>query len=473
MKPGTVAFRLVSCALFSCTALVAFADVIDPFTAAQGPFTVGPGEEISEEEAVVFSDSVLGGFRVMIPGVDEDAQAGSTATLNIGGGMFECSAQFPGFSEFNNAACGGGYDRGAGPVFDLTGSSSFQFDVQSSEGNVTLGVTVIDTNMDASRGLVPFVAPGQVSVNFNNLLPLNLKGADLSLVDNISFSAIYLEGQGGRIVLNEFSTDGPIADGPIIPVEDDIVAEEIPGTYFNADRDGEGCQLTLERDQKVFVLTCYFYLEGEQFWAIGTGELVNGQIFFEQLTVTSGAQYGDGFDPADVVRTNWGSAIMTWSDCNSADLELIPILPGYEAITLALTRLVPTACGGGGVQGDEVLWMGAFFNLNRDGEGFHFGVEAGSIFVMTWYTYLDGKQVWMIGSGDREGNRVVFSDVVITYGADFGSNFDPLDVVREPFGEITVEFSDCNNFTATVDSARPEFHDIVLEMTKIVPGACP
>ena len=219
MRTGISAFQRALFTLLSCTALAASADVIDPFTAPQGPFTVGPGEEIAEEEAVVFSGSVLGGFRVMLPAVDEDAQAGSTATLNIGGGTFECSAQFPGLNEFNNAACAGGYDRGAGPVFDLTGSSRFQFDVQSSEGNVALGVTVFDTNEDASLGVVPFVAPGQVSLSFSNLLPLTPNGADLSLVDNIVFSAIYLEGQGGRIVLNEFSTDGPIADGPIIPVE--------------------------------------------------------------------------------------------------------------------------------------------------------------------------------------------------------------------------------------------------------------
>ena len=82
MRPGPVAFQIVLCAIFSCTALVASADVIDPFTAAQGPFTVGPGEEISEEEAVVFTDSVLGGFRVMLPAVDEDAQA-----VTVSGGM--------------------------------------------------------------------------------------------------------------------------------------------------------------------------------------------------------------------------------------------------------------------------------------------------------------------------------------------------------------------------------------------------
>jgi hypothetical protein len=471
MRPGLIAFQFAFCAIFSCTALVASADVIDPFTAAQGPFTVGPGEEISEEEAVVVTDSVLGGFRVMLPLVDEDAQAGSTASLSIGGGTYECSAEFPGLNENNNAACSGGYDRGAGPTFDLRGSSRFLFDIQAAEGAVSLGVTLVDTNEELSLGLVPFVAPGQVSIGFDSLLsPTSPNGVDFELIDNIAFTVIYQEGQEGSVTISEFSTDGPIADGPVIPVDDDIAAEEIPGTYFNAGRDG--CQLTLERDQVVFVLTCYFYLEGEQFWLIGIGELVNGQIVFGELTITSGAQYGDDFNPADVVRTNWGSAIMTWSDCNNADLDLLPILPGYEAITLELTRIVPTICGGGGVQGDDALWMGAFFNALRDGEGFHFGVEAGSIYVMTWYTYLDGKQVWMIGTGVRDGNRVVFSDVVITYGADFGSGFDPADVVREPFGEITVDFSDCNNFTATVDSARPEFHDLVLEMTKIVPGIC-
>jgi hypothetical protein len=97
----------------------------------------------------------------------------------------------------------------------------------------------------------------------------------------------------------------------------------------------------------------------------------------------------------------------------------------------------------------------------------------GSIFVMTWYTYLDGEQAWMIGTGIRNGSRLVFEDMVITSGAKFGSEFDAADVIRETFGTITVDFTDCNNFTATVDSVLPEFHDIVLDVTKIVGGSCP
>jgi len=68
---------------------------------------------------------------------------------------------------------------------------------------------------------------------------------------------------------------------------------------------------------------------------------------------------------------------------------------------------------------------------------------------------------------------VAFEDVVITSGAGFGSQFDPADVVKEPFGEIIVDFTDCNNFTATINSQLQEFHNLVLDVTKIVPGTCP
>lgn len=470
MKPTNSTFRMFVFLLLSCSVICASADVIDPFTAPQGPFTVGPGEELAEQDAVVNSSSVLGGLRAALPTVDEVAEAGSMATMEVAGGAFDCLVDFPNLGNPDNfGGCGSAYARSVGPVFDLTGSSRFVLDIQSVEGSMVLGILLVDENAEASIGFIEDAVPGRASIPFSELFGLtSLNGANLSLIEIITFVVANNEGQEGRVVLTEFSTDGPITGGPVVAAED-----EIPGTYFDPNRDGEGCQLTLERDQVTFILTCYFYDEGEQFWVIGVGELVNGKIAFDEMTITSGAQYGHAFDPKDVVRSNWGSATMTWSDCNNADLELKPVVPGYEEVTLDLTRIVPTTCGGGGVQGDSAAWMGAFFDPNRDGEGFHFGVEVGEVFVMTWYTYLNGQQVWMIGTGTRDGQRVVFEDVVITSGAGFGSQFDPADVVKEPFGEIIVDFTDCNNFTATVNSQLPEFHNLVLDVTKIVPGTCP
>ena len=473
--------RSITCRLFLFLLLLGIActvnaDVIDPFTAAQGPFTVAPGETITDEEAVVFTSSVLGGFRIALPGAGDDAAAGSTTTLDIGGGTFICTVDFPNVDAVNNnSACAGGYDRGDGPVFDLSGSTRFLFDVQSVTGGMSLAISLVDTNEKLSIGLVENITPGQLSIAFDELFS-TMPGSsiDLSSIDNIGFGIVNQAGKEGSVTLGEFSTDGPIKEGPSVPTDDEIVAEELSGSYFDPTRDGEGCQLTLERDAVNLILSCYFYDQGEQFWLIGAGEFESEEIVFADMTITSGADYGDDFDPTDVVRKIWGSIIMTWSDCNSADLQMIPELPGYEWLTLDLTRIVPTLCGGGGPKGDAVPWMGAFFDPARDGEGFHLAVEGdGSTFVMTWYTYLDGEQVWLIGSGVRNGSRLVFADMVITSGANFGSEFDPADVVREIFGTITADFSDCNNFTATVDTALPQFSDIVLDVTKIVPAACP
>lgn len=475
MRPVNPVLRLFVCLLLTSAAAAAAADVIDPFTAPQGPLTVGPGEEPTPEETIVFNSSILGGFRLASPTVDELAQAGSTATLKIAGGELDCQVDFPSLGNADDiGGCAIGYDRSDGPAFDLTGSGRFLVEVRSVQGEMDMAVLVVDSNEEASLGLAETVAPGQLAIDFDDLLPLSsIEGVDLSQVDTIVFGVANQAGREGRVVLTGVSTDGAITGGPVVPGADEIVAEEISGTYFNPSRDGEGCQLTAERNQVTFILTCYFYTEGEQFWLIGVGQLADGQIVFGEMTVTGGAQYGDGFDPADVVRSNWGSASMTWGDCNNAELELNPIVPGFENVTLTLTRIVPTTCGSGAIQDDSLLWMGAYYDPDRDGEGFHLGFEVCGVFVMTWYTYLDGRQVWMIGTGVRDGRQVVFSDVVITSGAGFGTNFDPGDVVKQPFGEITVDFGDCNNFTATVNSIRPEFHDLVLDVTKIVAGSCP
>ena len=247
------------------------------------------------------------------------------------------------------------------------------------------------------------------------------------------------------------------------------------GSYYNASRSGEGCQLTLERGGVLFILTCYMYSQGEQLWLIGLGFLEDDQIIFEEMTITSGADYGPSFNAADVIREDWGAAIMTWGNCNNAELDLMPVLQGFDDYTMILTRIIPVTCGGGGAQGSALPWMGSWFWPNRDGEGFQLSVEGDNadVFVMTWYTYLDGKQVWMIGTGVRDGNKLVFGEMIITSGTGYGTAFNADDVIRRTFGSITFEFTNCNELIAIVDSKLPEFSDIGLDEVKILPGECP
>jgi len=451
------------------------ADVIDPFIAAQGPFTVGVDESISEEEALVMSSGILGGFRVMAPGVGDDAGAGSEVTVEVGGGMFECEISFTTVDTVNNySGCSTGYGSSESEVFDLTGSSQFEINVLAVEGGLNLAISVVDDDEEIALYAVENVTPGMLIVQFDQLLPItSLMGVDFSSVDVISLSITNAQGEEGSITMGQFSTDGSITIGSGGPT-DGIEAEEIPGSYYNSGRDGEGCQLTREGDNITFILTCYFYKDGEQFWLIGTGTLVGGQIIIPNMTITSGTDFWPDFDPADVIRSTWGAAFLTWGDCNNVELDLMPVMQGFEEVTLELSRVVPITCGAGRAQSYGLPGLGTFYNLARDGEGFQLGAEGdGSIFVMTWYTYLDGEQVWLIGLGIRNGNQIVFEEMVITRGADFGSAFDPADVIRETFGTITLDFDDCNNATATVDTVLPEFSDIQLDVDKIVQGACP
>ena len=62
METRIIIWRLFLLLLLLSLACNVNADVIDPFTAAQGPFTVGVGEVIPDEDIVVHSSSVLGGF---------------------------------------------------------------------------------------------------------------------------------------------------------------------------------------------------------------------------------------------------------------------------------------------------------------------------------------------------------------------------------------------------------------------------
>ena len=89
--------RVIFCSLFLFLLTAGSnlsADVIDSYQAIQGPFTVGPGETITDEQSVVYSDDILGGFRASSPGVDDLASAGSTASMASGGGAFTCAFVF-------------------------------------------------------------------------------------------------------------------------------------------------------------------------------------------------------------------------------------------------------------------------------------------------------------------------------------------------------------------------------------------
>ena len=59
-----------------------------------------------------------------------------------------------------------------------------------------------------------------------------------------------------------------------------------------------------------------------------------------QMVIASGAQFGDAFDPTNVVRTPWGNVKVTWQSC---DLATVEITSDFGNLSFDINRLtLPT-----------------------------------------------------------------------------------------------------------------------------------
>lgn len=471
--------RMILAALLLGTGHWAHAELIDDFSASQGPFTVGPGEEISQEQGILETPSVLGGFRILVPALDDEAPSGSTVTASVAGGEFTCQIDLPPAGSDSGGGCGSGYDRSNGPLFDLSGSSAFELDIASASGGAVLQVSVTGPDNNSAMAFVQSPSPGEIILPLSQFVSMTPTPLEWDRVDNILITIATVDGASGHVTIDRFGTDGPIANGEAEPgdeSDDDVptdaqLREEAYGNFYNPARSGEGIQLTLENDGETFILTYYTYLGGEQVWLIGTGELLDGRILFEDVSVTTGADYGSAFDPADVEVIPWGEIEMSFLDCDRAVLNVSPILPAFEPFVIEMQRIVETTCGTGGPAERDRVIAGNWYDPERSGEGFQLAYEEGR-FILTFYTYRDGEQVWMLGVGDRAGNTLTFPEVYVTEGGDFGGRFRAEDVQNILFGAIEMTIEDCNNATIQIESALAGFEDQTLDVEKIVTGSC-
>ncbi|KAA9131581.1 hypothetical protein F3N42_09710 [Marinihelvus fidelis] len=341
--------------------LPALADTVDDFTVPMGPITVGPGEEPTEEEATMFAAGVLGGFRVLVPVVDEEAPASDRATTSIVGGVFECDLTATSF--------GGGCTVGwpgdeEGDSFDFTEAGAVEFEILEAAAGAIVAVILINGSVSLSdvisgeetNGAVAFLenpGPGVYSLPIEQFFNFSNPTApfDFTTVTVVAMSVAFEESFNGLVRIGPVTTSGPIGNGPDVGPPDDPPADDdlrplLSGTYYNAARDGEGFQVTVLGETGIEVITWYTYLDGRQAWLIGTGIREGDRIAFDDLVITEGADFGPDFDPGDVVRIPWGSITLDYSDCNTAMATVSPKpeLTSFDAFEVEVQKLVPGEC---------------------------------------------------------------------------------------------------------------------------------
>ncbi|MDX1569958.1 MAG: DUF4331 family protein [Xanthomonadales bacterium] len=86
---------------------------------------------------------------------------------------------------------------------------------------------------------------------------------------------------------------------------------------------------------------------------------------------------------------------------------------------------------------------------NPPGTGIQPKNHAVEQFVVYFYGYQDGAQLWLAGNGPGISGGTATVDVIRTGGAGFGDAFDGDDVARETVGEMTFVFDGCTTGTVT------------------------
>ncbi len=105
---------------------------------------------------------------------------------------------------------------------------------------------------------------------------------------------------------------------------------------------------------------------------------------------------------------------------------------------------------------------GLYFNPENSGDGLSVVISQSddrSFVLVTWYTYRNGEQMWLVGSADFvPGDTRSTLDLFRTTGAGFGSDFDADDVTVIPWGKLTLTVPHCGfmniDFTGSENSAE-------------------
>jgi hypothetical protein len=103
------------------------------------------------------------------------------------------------------------------------------------------------------------------------------------------------------------------------------------------------------------------------------------------------------------------------------------------------------------VGGDLALsgkFSGSYYEPTRDREGalIELGrAGAARVVFLTWYTYFQGQQRWIVGNATyNPGDTRVTIPLIVTTGGQFGAAYNPAQVQVSQWGSATVSFTSCS-----------------------------
>jgi len=239
------------------------------------------------------------------------------------------------------------------------------------------------------------------------------------------------------------------------------------GSWYATERSGEGfAQMLLDNGQ---VLLYWFTHRipaalqpesGEQVWFFGVADPDHDQVVFESMFINRG-RFGQGGIERRAVRSDLRLSVsplpdgsqqaawsLRWFTSGGFSVVLANHFAGRDR-QVALTRLAGSTCHN---QHPDQWISGAWYNPERDGEGFVVEVNEDGRVIVYWFTFTpndSGEQAWLIGErtgtilSDPPGTDIalVFNLLQPT-GSVLGPDFEPEAIERDEWGELIMSFSD-------------------------------
>lgn len=102
---------------------------------------------------------------------------------------------------------------------------------------------------------------------------------------------------------------------------------------------------------------------------------------------------------------------------------------------------------------------GNWYDPAESGHGFGIEVLPGNQMLAEWYVFgPNGGRDWIVGVGPITGNTAVLTAFQSAgNGGRFPPNFNAAQVQAQPWGTITLSFTDCNNGTASWQPTAPGY----------------
>ncbi len=114
---------------------------------------------------------------------------------------------------------------------------------------------------------------------------------------------------------------------------------------------------------------------------------------------------------------------------------------------------------------------GHFFDPNRAGEGWLLEILDDTDATLGWFTYppegAPGEQAWLVGYGRIEGSQIHFDEILTARDGRFGPEEGRREPVIEFWGQLQLDFANCNNATLHYQGP-PEYGTGSVDITRLI-----